>query len=391
MKLAGQTAAIFSPQGVRFTFPIDLATSSVSDRRTRAQPAGIFALFPGATQGNGYLFLNERTSGSAPGASKSPRPDFSVCFLQLLATCSFRSSSSPSLTHASECYPTQSICHNPVSRTRDDEALARATARHSPARRRVTDTAGTTSFFVALPSAPFVIGLGYFVIINGFAVNSVALNAARDVPGRMVCAMFFGKGKPDSHLMLFQSDTDWDVSLFPECYTGYKACESRLEPVDSKPMLTFSTLADTAIAALTCFPASIIGAAFHTIFMSDSAKMIVNHRAFSLSPRVAVSSSPNLSSFARNSALDGGGDQHAQREPRIPDHQPRHHSRDCLPRHERHGIDQVLKAAIQRFRGDYSRACSSSSAFHQILARNPSASCLHAPALPVVSIRNLWL
>lgn len=57
------------------------------------------------------------------------------------------------------------------------------------------------SFFVALPSAPYTIGLGYFVIINGFAVNSVALNAARDVPGRMVCAMFFGKGEHDSHLM----------------------------------------------------------------------------------------------------------------------------------------------------------------------------------------------
>ena len=27
--------------------------------------------------------------------------------------------------------------------------------------------------------------------------------------------------------------------MLPECYTGYKACESRLEPVDSEPMLTF--------------------------------------------------------------------------------------------------------------------------------------------------------
>ncbi|KAG0665188.1 hypothetical protein C6P46_000285 [Rhodotorula mucilaginosa] len=146
MKLAGQTAAIFSPQG----------------------PAGIFALFPGATQGNGYLFLNELIGNLF----------LSVLVFAVLDAC---------------------------------------------------------NFFVALPSAPYTIGLGYFVIINGFAVNSVALNAARDVPGRMVCAMFFGK----------------------ECYTGYKAY--------------------TAIAALTCFPASIIGAAFHTIFMSDSAKMIVNH------------------------------------------------------------------------------------------------------------------
>lgn len=43
-----------------------------------------------------------------------------------------------------------------------------------------------------------MIGLGYFVIINGYALNSVSLNAARDVPGRMVCAAFFGKGEPAS-------------------------------------------------------------------------------------------------------------------------------------------------------------------------------------------------
>lgn len=130
--------------------------------------------------------------------------------------------------------------------------------------------------------------------------------------------------------------------MLPECYTGYKACESRLEPVDSELLLTFPILADTAIAALTCFPASIIGAAFHTIFMSDSAKMIVNHRAFSFCWEFLFLP-PDASFPPRNSALDGRGDQHAQREPRIPDHQPRHHSRDCLPRHERHGIDQVLR------------------------------------------------
>lgn len=82
------------------------------------------------------------------------------------------------------------------------------------------------SFFVALPSAPFVIGLGYFVIINGYAVNSVALNAARDVPGRMVCAIFFGKGEWGSKRVvpLFSANTSAAPST--ECYTGYKACES---------------------------------------------------------------------------------------------------------------------------------------------------------------------
>lgn len=143
---AAADVAIFSPQG----------------------PAGIFGLFPGRTQGNGYLFLNEFMGNIF----------LSILVFAVLDAC---------------------------------------------------------NFFVALPSAPFVIGLGYFVVINGFALDSVALNAAREIPGRMVCAMFYG-GK---------------------CYTMYSSY--------------------TAIAALTTFPVSLIGAGFQILFLSDSAKMIVNH------------------------------------------------------------------------------------------------------------------
>lgn len=110
--------------------------------------------------------------------------------------------------------------------------------------------------------------------------------------------------------------------------------------------------ADTAIAALTCFPASILGAAFHTLFMSDSAKMIVNHRA---SLRSRLYSFPTLfpltlsSPLRAYSALHGRGDQRFEREPWLPDHQPRHHSGDCLPRHERHGLDQVVEGVSGLF------------------------------------------
>ncbi|GAA6058919.1 hypothetical protein JCM10212_002871 [Sporobolomyces blumeae] len=90
------------------------------------------------------------------------------------------------------------------------------------------------NFFVSLSTAPFVIGMGYAVIIWGFSINSVALNNARDMGGRMACAVMYGS----------------------KCYTaspGY-----------------------TAIAALTTFPATIIGVAIQTLFLSDSARMIVN-------------------------------------------------------------------------------------------------------------------
>ncbi|GAA6056076.1 hypothetical protein JCM3770_001954 [Rhodotorula araucariae] len=90
------------------------------------------------------------------------------------------------------------------------------------------------NFFVSIPAAPFAIGFGYFVIIVGFAVNSVSLNAARDVGGRFACAAIYGS----------------------KCFTASSGY--------------------TALAALTTFPASICGAFIQTIFLSDTARMIVN-------------------------------------------------------------------------------------------------------------------
>ncbi|CEQ41292.1 SPOSA6832_03008 [Sporobolomyces salmonicolor] len=90
------------------------------------------------------------------------------------------------------------------------------------------------NFFVSLASAPFIIGMGYAVIIWGFSPNSVSLNAARDLGGRFACGAFYGR----------------------QCFntsSGY-----------------------TAIAALTTIPASLIGAAIQTLLLSDSARMIVN-------------------------------------------------------------------------------------------------------------------
>ncbi|GJN91312.1 hypothetical protein Rhopal_004331-T1 [Rhodotorula paludigena] len=90
------------------------------------------------------------------------------------------------------------------------------------------------NFFVSLPAAPFVIGFGYLVIIIGFSVNSVALNVARDLGGRFACATIYGH----------------------KCFTaspGY-----------------------TALAALTTFPATLCGALIQTLFLSDTARMIVN-------------------------------------------------------------------------------------------------------------------
>ncbi|BGP17094.1 hypothetical protein JCM10213v2_005103 [Rhodosporidiobolus nylandii] len=92
-----------------------------------------------------------------------------------------------------------------------------------------------TNSFVAIPAAPFIIGLGYFVIIAGFAVNSVSLNAARDVGGRFACGAIYGS----------------------KCFnasSGY-----------------------TALAALTTFPATLIGAGIHILFLSDNRRMLVNY------------------------------------------------------------------------------------------------------------------
>ncbi|GAA5824448.1 hypothetical protein JCM11251_000426 [Rhodosporidiobolus azoricus] len=92
-----------------------------------------------------------------------------------------------------------------------------------------------TNSFVAIAGAPFVIGLGYFVIIAAFAVDSVALNAARDLGGRFACAAIYGS----------------------ECFNASKGY--------------------TALAALTTFPATILGAAIHTLLLSDNRRMLVNY------------------------------------------------------------------------------------------------------------------
>lgn len=56
------------------------------------------------------------------------------------------------------------------------------------------------SFFVSIPVAPFVIGLGYLCIILAFAVNSVALNAARDVGGAFALAAIESGSSADALL-----------------------------------------------------------------------------------------------------------------------------------------------------------------------------------------------
>ncbi|GAA5823546.1 hypothetical protein JCM5353_006300 [Sporobolomyces roseus] len=91
------------------------------------------------------------------------------------------------------------------------------------------------NFFVTLSSAPFVIGAGYAVVIWGFSINSVALNNSRDLGGRIACSIVYGR----------------------QCFTAHSGY--------------------TAIAALTTFPATIIGAGIQTLLLSDSARMIVNH------------------------------------------------------------------------------------------------------------------
>ncbi|GAA5979734.1 hypothetical protein JCM11641_004070 [Rhodosporidiobolus odoratus] len=81
-----------------------------------------------------------------------------------------------------------------------------------------------TNAFVSFTTIPFVIASGHSVIIAGFAVDSVSLNVARDVGRRL------------------------------RLRSGY-----------------------TALAALTTFPATLLGALIHTRFLSDNNRMIVNY------------------------------------------------------------------------------------------------------------------
>ena len=74
--------------------------------------------------------------------------------------------------------------------------------------------------------APYTIGLGFAVVVWCFSSSNVAANSARDVGARLVCGMFWGK----------------------ECFpSGY-----------------------SALAALTNIPATLLGVALYTFFLSDT-------------------------------------------------------------------------------------------------------------------------
>lgn len=119
-----------------------------------AGPAGILALFPGVGQELRWAFLNEVIANLFLSILVFSVLDLCKCVIFLYyLTRSLR--------------PLAALIH-------------------------VADARSAHSFFVALPSAPWTIGLGYFVIIAGFAVNSVSLNAARDVGGRFACAAIYG-------------------------------------------------------------------------------------------------------------------------------------------------------------------------------------------------------
>ncbi|KAK4701785.1 hypothetical protein P7C70_g4444, partial [Phenoliferia sp. Uapishka_3] len=84
-----------------------------------------------------------------------------------------------------------------------------------------------SNFLIAPAISPVIIGAGYAVIIWGFASQSIALNIARDVGGRMACGVIYGRG----------------------CFTTYPGY--------------------TALAALTTLPAS-------TLFLGDTDRVLVN-------------------------------------------------------------------------------------------------------------------
>lgn len=56
----------------------------------------------------------------------------------------------------------------------------------------VASVLDSSNVFIAFSSAPFVIGLAYFVMIVSFAPNSLALNTARDIGGRLACQAVYG-------------------------------------------------------------------------------------------------------------------------------------------------------------------------------------------------------
>jgi len=112
--------------------------------------------------------------------------------------------------------------------------------------------------FVTPVAAPFLIGFAYAAGVWCFAAESLALNTARDLGGRMVAAIFFG----------------------PAAFTaspGY-----------------------TAIAALVNLPANLIGAMFYTLFLSDTAKLQAAAAALGL-----AAGQP-----AQNGTVNGNGAMH---------------------------------------------------------------------------------
>ncbi|CDU26004.1 related to aquaporin 3 [Sporisorium scitamineum] len=74
--------------------------------------------------------------------------------------------------------------------------------------------------------APYTIGLGFAVVVWCFSSSNVAANSARDIGARFVCGMF------------------WGSECFPAKYS--------------------------ALAALTNIPATLIGCAIYTFFLSDT-------------------------------------------------------------------------------------------------------------------------
>ncbi|KAL8280818.1 hypothetical protein RQP46_006822 [Phenoliferia psychrophenolica] len=92
----------------------------------------------------------------------------------------------------------------------------------------------STNIFVSFVSAPFLVALAYTVCIWGFAPATIALNTSRDFGGRMAAAAIFNSAKP--------------FTMFPKY---------------------------TAIATLTNFLGTILGAIVHLVFIEDPSRAVV--------------------------------------------------------------------------------------------------------------------
>ncbi|SCZ89998.1 BZ3500_MvSof-1268-A1-R1_Chr9g10669 [Microbotryum saponariae] len=92
-----------------------------------------------------------------------------------------------------------------------------------------------SNFLTSLASAPFIIGFAYSVVIWCFAIDSISLNSARDLGGRMACSVAFGS----------------------KCWTAWPKY--------------------TAIAALVNIPGTLCGCAIQVLLLSDSARKLLLH------------------------------------------------------------------------------------------------------------------